>query len=333
MPPGRRRPPSSRPTEQDEVRLAPVVLAQGGEELLVERAVDRVIELARERDPSVEVSRISGPAYEPGSLRVATSPSLFDEPRVVVVEDLVAATDEAFEDVAAYVGAPSPDVVLVLAHRGGVRGKKTLDAVKASGAVVVRCEPIKRDADKSAFIVQELQRVGRKIEPAAVRALVEACGSDLRELAAACQQLAADTTGTVSADVVGRYYGGRVEATGFRVADAAVEGDAGRAVALLRHALSTGTDPVPLVAALAAKLRTLAKVAASRGRGLDPVRDLGLASWQVDRARRELAGWTPESMAAAIAAVALADAEVKGAGRDPVFAVERAVIAVATARD
>ena len=102
-------------------------------------------------------------------------------------------------------------------------------------------------------------------------------------------------------------------------------------MALLRHALATGTDPVPLVAALAAKLRTLAKVAAARGRGLDPARDLGLAPWQVDRARRELTSWTPEGLAAAISAVAQADAEVKGAGRDPVFAVERAVLRVAGA--
>ena len=135
----------------------------------------------------------------------------------------------------------------------------------------------------------------------------------------------------MTAEVVGRYYGGRVEATGFRVADAAVAGRAGEAVALLRHALATGSDPVPLVAALAAKLRALVKVGAARGQGLDPVRDLGLAQWQVARARRELAGWTPEALALAIRAVAQADAEVKGAGRDPVFAVERAVLAVAQA--
>src|SRR5674476_1241896 len=83
------------------------------------------------------------------------------------------------------------------------------------------------------------------------------------------------------------------------------------------------------VKALAIKLRTLAKVGAARGQGLDPVRDLGLASWQVDRARRELRAWTPESLAGAIRAVAQADAEVKGASRDPVFAVERAVLRIA----
>lgn len=68
-----------------------------------------------------------------------------------------------------------------------------------------------------------------------------------------------------------------------------------------------------------------------RGRGGIAAKDLGLAPWQVDRARRELAGWTPEGLATAISAVAQADAEVKGAGRDPVFAVERAVLTIARA--
>ena len=76
------------------------------------------------------------------------------------------------------------------------------------------------------------------------------------------------------------------------------------------------------------KLRTLAKVAALRGRGLT-AGDLGLAPWQVDRARKDLTNWTPEGLATAITATAAADAEVKGGGRDPVFAVERAVLVVA----
>ena len=160
---------------------------------------------------------------------------------------------------------------------------------------------------------------------------MDAVGSDLRELAAACAQLVADTAGVVSEVVVERYYGGRIEASGFHVADAALEGDPGKAVALLRHALATGVDPVPLVAALAAKLRVLAKVAATRGRGQEAVRSLGLAPWQVDRALRELSRWTPEGLAGAISAVAQADAEVKGQSRDPQFAVERAVLRVAAA--
>ncbi len=326
-------PPAARATATWEtVEPAPVVLVQGGEAVLAERAVDRVVARAREADPAVEVTRIDAAAYEAGQLRVLASPSLFDDPRVVVLDDLAQGSEAAMTDVVAYLADPAPDTVVVLRHGGGVRGKKTLEAVRAAGAVVVTCDPVKRDADKQSFAAAEFTRAGRRIDAVGLRALVEACGAELRELAAACQQLIADTSGRVTAADVERYHAGRVEATGFQVADAAVAGDAGKAVALLRHAIATGSDPVPIVAALAAKLRLLAKVGAARGRGTDPVRDLGLPSWQVDRARRDLAGWTPESLARAITAVARADAEVKGAGRDPVFAVERAVLTVAAGR-
>ncbi|MFV0287002.1 MAG: DNA polymerase III subunit delta, partial [Demequina sp.] len=110
---------------------------------------------------------------------------------------------------------------------------------------------------------------------------------------------------------------------------AAIAGDVATALTLVRHALATGNDPVPLNAALAAKLRILAKVGAARGRRLDPTRDLGISPWQADRARRELQRWTADSLAQAIEAVATADAEIKGASRAPQFALERAVRTVA----
>jgi len=310
---------------------APLVLVVGPEELLAERAVDRVIEIARQQDPEVEVTRIDAGEYARGTLEVVTSPSLFDEARLVVVDGVERCTDDLITDALAYLAAPVPEVVLVLRHGGGQRGKKLLDALRGAHVPTIQCDVVKKDAEKTAFVAAELRRAGRRAEPAAVRALVDAVGNDLRELAAACAQLVADSAGLISTAAVERYYGGRVEASGFHVADAALEGDPGRAVALLRHALATGVDPVPLVAALAAKLRVLAKVAATRGRGQDAVRALGLAPWQVERATRDLARWTPEGLAQAITAVAQADAEVKGQSRDPQFAVERAVLRVAAA--
>jgi DNA polymerase-3 subunit delta len=180
--------------------------------------------------------------------------------------------------------------------------------------------------------MHEFRRAGRKVTQDAVRALVEAVGKDVRELAAACEQLVADTTGVIDEGLVAKYHGGKVEATGFRVADAAVAGNAGEALRLLRHAIATGVDPVPIVAVLAQQLRQLVKVgAAGRGRSADVARDLGLAPWQVDKARRGLSGWGPEGLAHAIQAVALADFEVKGGGRDPVYSVERAILTITEA--
>ncbi len=316
----------------DEPTLAPVVLVRGAEPLLAERAVDGVVGLARARDPEIEKVELEGTTYGPGQLVVAASPSLFGEAKIVVVRSAESGTEDLMADLISYVGSPDEETVLVVVHGGGQRGKKMLDTITKSGAPVMVCEPVTKDGEKASFVAGEFKAARRRADAEAVRALVEALGSDLRELASACAQLIADTTGTITAATVDKYYGGRVEATGFRVADAAVAGDAGGAVALLRHALDTGLDPVPIVAALALRLRNLAKVASMRGGGGFAARDIGMAPWQVDRARKDLRSWTPEGLAAAISAVAQADADVKGESRDPVFAVERAVLTIARSR-
>ncbi|HRQ00349.1 MAG TPA: DNA polymerase III subunit delta, partial [Terrimesophilobacter sp.] len=164
-----------------------------------------------------------------------------------------------------------------------------------------------------------------RVTPGAVRALVSAFSDDIAELAAACRQLLADSTGDVTESTVERYYAGRVETNAFKVADAAIAGRAGEALTLLRHALASGADPVPVVAAFASKIRTMAKVAGSRGRTGELASALGLAPWMVERAQRDLQGWTEEGLAHTIEFLADTDAQVKGAGRDPVFALERMV--------
>ena len=59
-------------------------------------------------------------------------------------------------------------------------------------------------------------------------------------------------------------------------------------------------------------------------------RDLGMAPWQVDIARRDAGHWSAPSLAIAIKVLAEADAQVKGEAKDPVYAVEHAVMVIAT---
>jgi DNA polymerase-3 subunit delta len=214
-----------------------------------------------------------------------------------------------------------------------MRGKKVLDTLKKAGARVIDCPLVKSDGDKAQFAANEFRRQGRKATPDAVRALVEAVGKDLRELSAACAQLVADTEGVVDEAIVEKYHGGKVEATGFKVADAAIAGQAGEALRLLRHAISAGDNPVPIVAVLAMQLRQMVKVgSAGRGSSGQLAKSLAMAPWQVDQARRKLSGWDPQGLGRAIQAVAAADFDVKGGGRDPVYAVERAILTITSER-
>jgi DNA polymerase-3 subunit delta len=315
----------------NDVAPASLVLVSGPEEVLVERAIASVV--ARAKTSGAEVIRVEAAGYEPGSLVLHASPSLFGGTKCIVVMGLHESPDELQLDLLSLLGAPLDDVSLVVAHGGGMKGKKVLDILKKQGAQVIDCPAIKSDRDKSDFVMKEFSQARRRITSEGVRALVEAVGKDVRELASACAQLIADTEGTVDDAIVDTYHGGKVEATGFRVADAAVAGQAGEALRLLRHAIATGVDPVPIVAVLASQLRQLIKVgSAGRGSSAQVAKSLGLAPWQVDRARRAVGHWTGEGLAIALQAVAAADFEVKGGGRDPVYAVERAILTITRAR-
>lgn len=316
----------------DEARPAPVVLVSGPEELLAERAVRRIRETMVAADPSVEVSDLDAAAAAPGDLVTLASPSLFGEPRLVRVAGVERLSEAFLAEALRYLAAPADDTVLVLRHSGGQRGKKLLDAVRggAGGGIEVPCAEVKRDADRSAFAAAEFRAAGKRISPGGLRLLVSAFQADLAELASACQQLIADTVGDVGERTVQTYYAGRMETDAFAVADAALAGRTGEALVLLRHAVDSGADPVPIVAAIAAKLRAMAKVLDARGPSARIAADQGLAPWQVDRARRDAQGWQAAGLGRAIVMLAETDERVKGGARDPEFAVERLVAFVAS---
>ena len=326
---------SSRPSGKSqtvswrEARPAPVVLLSGPEDYLASKASELIRTQVRTAQPGAELVTLDAAAYGAGSLGLQSSPSLFGDWKIIEVAGLASMNDDFLQDALAYLADPAPDVVLVLRHSGGNRGKKLLDAIAASGGVSVDCQPLKKDADKADFVSAEFRIARRRIDGDAVRALVAAVGSQLSELAAARQQLIADTVGDVTSEAVEKYYGGRVEATGFKVADAALAGRTAQALSMLRHALATGADPVPLVAALAMKVRAVAKVHGASGSSAQLARSLGMAPWQVDQARREAQRFSSESLARCVRALADADAQVKGGSRDPVYAVERAVTIIA----
>ncbi len=316
-----------------EPRPAPVVLISGPEDVCAERATARLREYLRAEDPSLEISDIDAADYTAGTLLAVSAPSLFGEPRLVRVGSVEKCSDAFLAEAISYLAGPQEGATIVLRHTGAsVRGKKLLEAIRAGqgGGIEIACPAIKRDADRYDFAAGEFREAGRRIVPAALRSLVAAFTDDLTELAAACQQLIADVEGDIGEQIVERYYGGRVETSAFTVADTAIAGRYGDALVSLRQALASGADPVPMVAAIAMKLRTMARVAGSREPSGALAARLGMKDWQVDRARRDLAGWNQDSLGLAIQAAARADAEVKGASRDPVFALERLVTVIAT---
>jgi DNA polymerase-3 subunit delta len=314
------------------IRPAPVVLVSGTETFLAERAIRSLRDTLRLEDPSLEVSDLEADNYAPGQLLTVASPSLFGEPRMIRAVNVEKCTDAFITEVLDYLQNPADDTYLVLRHGGGVRGKKLLDALRGGlgGGIEVVCTELKKEQEKLEFASAEFAAAGRRAAPGAIRALVAAFSDDIAELASACQQLIADAAAEITEATVEKYYSGRVETTAFRVADVAIAGRHGEALVMLRHALASGADPVPIVAAFAMKIRTMAKVSGARGPSGQLAQQLGMAPWQVDRAKRDLQGWSDAGVGRCIELLAETDAAVKGAQRDPIFALERLVGAIAS---
>lgn len=281
------------------------------------------------------MSQVSGSELTAGALAEHVSPSLFATRRVLLVNDVQDVSEPVGDLLVGYVTTPIEGIHVVLLHPGGVKGKKLLTALRKAGVHEVPAERLTRPDDQVSFVRAEVRRHGGRIDEVAARQLVESVGGDLRGLASAAGQLAADAPdGQVTGHVVAMYFEGRAEVKGWVVADRAVEGKTGEAVEQLRWAIETGTDPVLVTGALATSLRSLARLAgAPRGmRDADVARDLGIPPWKVRVLRGQLRGWTPTGLARAIRAVADADLAVKGGGNDSALALTTALVAIGTAR-
>jgi DNA polymerase-3 subunit delta len=310
-----------------------VTLIVGDEPVLVDRAIEDAITSLR-HDESAEIITVEPDSPTAGEWFSLLSPSLFGDQQIVVVrsaQDIAA--DDAKRLLVALSDVPA-EIGVIVVHAGGQKGRGLLKSFGEIGVKRVDVPKITKYRERLDFVQSEIVRCGGTTTEAAARALLDGVGSDLAALAMACAQLVSDTGGRVDIEAVTRYHAIPAEVTGFAVADAAVEGNVGDALAQLRWALTTGVAPVLVTSALASGVRQIARVASAgrTARPADLARELGLPPWKVERAQRQARGWRPEGITVAMTAIAEADAAVKGAGVDPAYALERAVLTVAAAR-
>lgn len=316
--------------------LGGLVLVVGKEEFLNERTVESVRARVLESDAEAEIAETRAADLTLATLGELAAPSLFSSTRCVVVRGLEDLPEESVAGLLGYAEGPADDVCIVLVHGGGPKGSGVLTKLRKLAAVSeVKTEPLKQ-GDLPGFVSAEVRRHGGTIDGDAARALVDALGQDLRSLAAAARQLAFDFPDTrLTAELVGRYFGGRAEAKSFAVADHAFNGHREKALEELRWALDGGTAAVLVTSAFAGSARGLARYkSAPRGlREADLAREVGVPPWKLRTLRTQAQAWSDAGLARAIRAVAAADAEVKGAATDPAYSLERLVLTVAGLRE
>src|SRR6266540_3642248 len=269
----------------------PVTVVLGEEELLAERAVADAVAAATDRlGPGTTVEEVRAGALPDGFAMGLATASLFGGGRVVVVEEADALDGPARAAVLALAADPSPATAVVLRAAAPGRQAKFFKDVQPHAAVVQVAKL--RASERASWLRAEVRRLGRKADEAAVAALVDTVGQDLRELAGAVAKLhvAVPPPAVLSAGHVAEFLAQTADRGIFELTDAVF--------------------PAAEVARLVGG---------------------GTRDWQVERARRQIRRFHPEDLRRALDLIAEADFEIRNGSASQRLLLELVISRVAAA--
>jgi DNA polymerase-3 subunit delta len=295
-----------------------LVLLTGSEPFLVSRAVSDTVAEWQRADPDLAVEEISGAGSDVRlRLAEAAGEDLFGTRSILVVTEADALGDNLDALLAAAQGSP-----VIAHHRAGRGGQAALKDLKKSAERTVECQPLKKGRALSEWVTAEFRRHKRRITTDGLQLLIEAVGTDLADLSSAAHQLASDAdSDPIDAAVVGQYFRGVAELSGYQVADAVMLGRPAEVLHRLRQAqiAADGARTGPaIVAAVAGSVRQLVALSACPPgmNDADVARQIGAPPWKVKQLRPLLRHWTQSQLASAVIVLADLDARVKGGLRE-----------------
>lgn len=296
--------------------------------MLLRRAAERHLETLREQG-ELELTDLRAAEIREQGLPDLRTASLFGAPRALLVRDAQELPAEASAALVAELQHGGLDATVLLLATGTGRITALAKQVKAAGGRFDVLPPKDWEDRKWADLVdEEFRRVGRSADKGAIAAILAHAGFDVAGIAEKVAQAAASAPpGRISASAVEAVVVGHGNRGSFAVADAMCDRDPAKAITLLRGVLEGGDDPVMVLGALAYRLRSLVAIA---GR-LDPKSvGLNITTGQARRLQGVRRNFGPGELTRAYRALANADREIKGGEISPVFALERAVLQVAT---
>lgn len=306
-----------------------VHLLSGDDDLLLQRATERLLDRLRRDDPELSVEVHD--AAELDTLPEMRTQSLFGGHACVVLRGVggngpPAGLKAELED---YLAAPDDTAVLVLVARGTGRIQKIARLAREHGEVDKVDTPPDWSTDQwQAIVTGEFQRAGREVRPGVVEAILDHAGLDPSAIASKVAQVVAGSDATaVTVEDVEQFVEGHGARSGFELADAVADRDPAAAIALLRGMLEAGEEPLRLLGALTYRFRQLQQARAGA-----PVKGPAHVRERMERVARghfsqgEL-GWCMDRLAQL-------DVDLKGNTDLPAdLVIELAVIDLATARE
>jgi DNA polymerase-3 subunit delta len=308
--------------------LTPRVTLLWGEDAYLLR--EAALELLGE----IEAAEVEAAAWQGGELQSLSTPSLFGEPRALLLSDARSLSREGLDELSGYLAAPDPDATLVITWTIAERGKPpaSLQRLVEPVGEVRKVDLARKDLEP--WLVARAKAGGVELAIPGARALVEALGSEPGQLVSALEQLGSVFPGRrVGAQEVARQFRGLGEQKTWDLCDRAFAKDLPGAVRSLRAIEEGGDDPLMVLGGIAARLRDLLRVRSLPDR-MPPAqlaREAGLRfDWQARRYRQQAGNFSLGELVALHERIAEADRALKsGASGDVVMPTLIAAIAAA----
>ena len=257
------------------------------------------------------------------------------EARLVVVDGVETWKSADVKEVESYLAAPAPATVLALLGDGVKRDSSLAKAVAKVGDVLVYDVPKKQLPE---WVAEQFVRLDASAERDACRALVEAVGDDVGDLASEIQKLATWAGGEqITRAGVEQLAVGRAETPIFAVTDAWGRRDVAatlRATESLldrSHRTRSG-ELIRLVASLVGHVGRVRKISRLTDEGMrarEIASRLKLHPFVAEKAAKQAGNFSPDELAWATVRLAELDAGAKGGSRlPPELQLERTIVEI-----
>jgi len=279
-----------------------------------------------------EIQRIPG-SVDAGQLASRfRGRGLFEAVTVLHIWQAEKFSADAAEALLDFLGKPAADVALFIEYAGDLseKNRKVPKAWREIEAITgaVNCNP----PSAKSYITRRIREAGMKLEDEAMEALDLWANRDLALLPSALDLLclAAMETGTVTSRDVSELLGTGGSPNIFALQDHFLQRDREGVVStVLRIEEDEDAMPLAFVSVLARHLDIMMRVHGLVAGG-SPAREIrpdmiekSLFPWQLEKAKRDAARWSPEETATALTALAALDRALKGDPGEPWATVER----------
>jgi DNA polymerase-3 subunit delta len=316
-----------------ERELKPVYLFTGNDRPKITLALQRL--RARIGEDAIEQLHA---AETPGEEAVAACNALGlfgADSRAVIVDGAEAWKGADVKEIEAYLADPAPTSTLVLVGDGLKKDSALVKAVTKSGDVKVY-DVTKKQLPE--WVAEQFARMSASADRDACRALVEAVGDDVGDLASEIQKLATWANGeTITRATVEELAVGRAETPIFAVTDSWGRRDVAATLRATESLLDRSHRPrsgelIRLVASLVAhigRVRKASRLVDEGVRSSEIASRLKIHPFVAEKSAKQAGNFSPDELAQATVRLAELDAGAKGGSRLPAeLQLERTLVEI-----